>query len=321
MGVLGLMAGGLQVAGAAKNVFGIGRKETEERQMQYEKDKMSYQAYLNRMQGLYSNELAKSMWDYTNYENQRKHIEAAGLNPALLYGGGGGGGATSQGGNADGVSMGQSDAIAMGIQLRQMESQTALNLAQSEKVEAEAEKIKAEETKTEEETTLTKILQGLKTNEADKVFREVQGIIQDNRKKLAEANVAVATQETQIQKFEKDLEEVKASIDNINAKTDTEKELQNKIREEAWAIAENVKNGRITAEAARQQAETMLKKFEHQQAYDWTSLAVESAIDLGELIFSLRKLQKLFGLKGVKGLDDLPKGSVKFIDNTAKGGK
>lgn len=321
MGVLGLIAGGLQVAGAAKNVFGIGRKETEERQMQYEKDKMSYQAYLNKMQGLYGNELAKSMWDYTNYENQRKHIEAAGLNPALLYGGGGGGGATSQGGNADGVSMGQSDAVAMGIQLRQMESQTALNLAQSEKVEAEAEKIKAEETKTEEETTLTKILQGLKTNEADKVFREVQGIIQDNRKKLAEANIAVATQETQIQKFEKDLEEVKASIDNINAKTDTEKELQNKIREEAWAIAENVKNGRITAEAAKQQAETMLKKFEHQQAYEWASLAIESAIDLGELIFSLKKLQKLFGLKGMKGLDNLPKEKVKFVDNTAKGGK
>ena len=297
MGVLGLIAGGLQIAGAAKNVFGIGRKETEERQIQYEKDKMSYQAYLNRMQGLYGNELAKSMWDYTNYENQRKHIEAAGLNPALLYGGGGGGGATSQGGNADGVSMGQSEAIAMGIQLRQMESQTALNLAQSEKVEAEAEKIKAEETKTEEETTLTKILQGLKTNEADKVFREVQGIIQDNRKKLAEANVAEATQETQIQKLEKDLEAVKEGINNIKAKTDTEKELQNKIREEAWAIAENVKNGRITAEAAKQQAETMLKKFEHQQTYDWASLAVESAIDLGELIFSLKKLQKLFGLK------------------------
>lgn len=321
MGVLGLIAGGLQIAGAAKNVLGIGRKETEERQLQYEKDKMSYQAYLNRVQGLYGNELAKSMWDYTNYENQRKHIEAAGLNPALMYGNGGGGGATSQGGNADGVSMGQTDAIAMGIQLRQMESQTALNLAQSEKVEAEAEKIKAEETKTEEETTLTKILQGLKTNEADKVFREVQGIIQDNRKKLAEANVAEATQETQIQKLEKDLEAVKEGINNIKAKTDTEKELQNKIREEAWAIAENVKNGRITAEAARQQAETMLKKFEHQQAYDWASLAVESAIDLGELIFSLKKLQKLFGLKGVKGLDDLPKGGVKFLDNTAKGGK
>lgn len=321
MGILGLIAGGLQVAGAAKNVFGIGRKETEERQLQYEKDKMSYQAYLNRVQGLYGNDLAKSMWDYTNYENQRKHIEAAGLNPALLYGSSGGGGTTSQGGNADGVSMGQSDAIAMGIQLRQMESQTALNLAQSEKVEAEAEKIKAEETKTEEETTLTKILQGLKTNEANKVFREVQGIIQDNRKKLAEANIATATQDTQIQKVEKDLEEVKASINKINAQTDTEKEIQNKLKSEAWAIVENVRNGRITAEAARQQAETMLKKFEHQQAYDWASLAVQSAIDLGELIFSLKKLQKLFGLKGIKGIDDLPKGGVKFLDNTTKGGK
>ena len=38
------------------------------------------------------------MWDYTNYENQVKHLGAAGLNPALLYGQGGGGGASTAGG-------------------------------------------------------------------------------------------------------------------------------------------------------------------------------------------------------------------------------
>ena len=38
------------------------------------------------------------MWDYTNYENQVKHLEAAGLNPALLYRQGGAGGASTAGG-------------------------------------------------------------------------------------------------------------------------------------------------------------------------------------------------------------------------------
>ena len=39
----------------------------------------------------------KEMWDYTNYENQVKHAQNAGLNPALLYGMSGGGGATAAG--------------------------------------------------------------------------------------------------------------------------------------------------------------------------------------------------------------------------------
>ena len=40
----------------------------------------------------WSHNANKDMWDYTNYENQVAHLEAAGLNPALLYGQGGGGG-------------------------------------------------------------------------------------------------------------------------------------------------------------------------------------------------------------------------------------
>ena len=54
----------------------------------------------------------KEMWDYTNYENQKKHLEAAGLNPALLYGMSGGGGATAAG--AQGMSAGIASGHEMG---------------------------------------------------------------------------------------------------------------------------------------------------------------------------------------------------------------
>ena len=67
------------------------------------------------------------MWDYTNYENQKKHLEAAGLNPALLYGSsGGGGGSAAGGGNAAGVGLPTSAGVGMGIQLEQMEAQKEL---------------------------------------------------------------------------------------------------------------------------------------------------------------------------------------------------
>ena len=33
----------------------------------------------------YSSEMQRKMWEYTNYGNQRKQMENAGLNPALMY--------------------------------------------------------------------------------------------------------------------------------------------------------------------------------------------------------------------------------------------
>ena len=59
---------------------------------------------------------SKEMWDYTNYENQVKHLKEAGLNPALLYGQGGGGGSAAGGGTAAGVGLPTSTGVGMGIQ-------------------------------------------------------------------------------------------------------------------------------------------------------------------------------------------------------------
>lgn len=99
----------------------------------------------------------QQMWDYTNYENQVKHLEAAGLNPALLYGQGGGGGATAAGGavgNGQGTA-GQApsggspqtiksqilEGAGMGVQLGLMEAQAEALKAKAAKDNADAEKI------------------------------------------------------------------------------------------------------------------------------------------------------------------------------------
>ena len=74
------------------------------------------------------------MWDYTNYEKQKKHLDAAGLNPALLYGSsGGGGGSAAGGGNAAGVGLPTSTGVGMGIQWEQMEAQKELAKAEAAK--------------------------------------------------------------------------------------------------------------------------------------------------------------------------------------------
>ena len=41
-----------------------------------------------------------AMWNETNYGAQTAHLQAAGLNPALMYGAGGGGGSTTAGSGA-----------------------------------------------------------------------------------------------------------------------------------------------------------------------------------------------------------------------------
>lgn len=119
----------------------------------------------------------QEMWDYTNYENQVKHLEAAGLNPALLYGQGGGGGASTAGGavgNGQGTagqapSGGSPQAIksqilegaGMGVQLGLMEAQAEALKAKAAKDNADAEKTAGADTE------LTKSLIALNKVETD----------------------------------------------------------------------------------------------------------------------------------------------------------
>ena len=115
---------------------------------------MGLQAQYNKEQAKYSTELSKEMWDYTNYENQKKHLEAAGLNPALLYGSsGGGGGSAAGGGTAAGVGLPASTGVGMGIQWEQMEAQKELAKAEAAKTNAEAAKLMTTDTENVESET------------------------------------------------------------------------------------------------------------------------------------------------------------------------
>lgn len=210
--------------------------------------------------------LQKDMWNYTNYENQIKHLKAAGLNPALLYGKGGGGGATAQlttGSASSHQAAGHSGEIPaqMGMAL-QMQSQIALQQAQAEALKATAakdnaqakkisgvdteqtqttiEQIKAQTTNTQAQTALTDIQ--TKIQEIEKLtqqeifdkgwkFTELAGLtdkINQEAVKLENENWLFSQQKEQLQKY------LKAQTDNIiqntlKTKLDTQQqELANK---------------------------------------------------------------------------------------------
>lgn len=200
MGATGQIIGG--ILGIGGQFLGNEAKEKAQRQQfENEKSLMGLQAGYNKEQARYSQQLAKEMWDYTNYGNQKKHMEAAGLNPALMYGQGGGGGASTDGGEAQGVSMGTSQAVMMGLHAKAMEAEIAKTMAETAKITTETEKtgvdigvsqaeqeLKGALQKQAEENTILLGKKGKLTDEEIKqtnanwqlTFEKLRGVMMDN---------------------------------------------------------------------------------------------------------------------------------------------
>lgn len=149
----------------------------------------------------HGHKLQKDMWDYTNYENQRKHIENAGLNVGMMYGGSGGGGTTAGGQSGGSATSGETpNTMAMMLQAQQIASQTRLNDAQARNLNVEADtkegknelgalniaNLRADTGNVEQDTALKKVQQtGL----------EIQNYINDSTKELTIENAETLSQQ------------------------------------------------------------------------------------------------------------------------------
>lgn len=144
-GILGLFSGG---GGSSYK----DQKKLMSQAWEYEKEGLGLQYEYNNKMGNENQRRAQELWDYTNVENQRKHLENAGLSVGLMYGNGGVMQASSAGGQGQGVQKPGNpteaaiQSKALGIQMQQVQSQTALNAASAAKQMAEAEKIKGVDT-------------------------------------------------------------------------------------------------------------------------------------------------------------------------------
>lgn len=133
------MAAGGAALGLGEEVL-IGNYRRK-KQLEQQQKLTNIQTEANKSLARYGMGISKEMWDYTNYENQRKHMEAAGLNPALMYGSAGQGGTTSSAsaGSASG-GMASDSKQGMGLDGAMIASQIRVNEAQAKKLDAEAEK-------------------------------------------------------------------------------------------------------------------------------------------------------------------------------------
>lgn len=173
----------------ATNLFGIGENRQDERQIRQQQKLTDMQAKANQEAADRNQERMFDMWNKTNYGAQKAHMEAAGLNPALMYGMSGGGGTTTGGGSGEsGVGGGQAANAAasmgatsgMGMAL----GQAALMAAQVKATEAQAKKTEAETAK----------ISGI-----DTAVGEAQAGMLDVSKRIAEIQLKVAGQTTEAQ--------------------------------------------------------------------------------------------------------------------------
>lgn len=167
-------------------------------QWKYNKNIMALQNQYQQQAAEKSQQYAKDYWDYTNAENQVKHLRNAGLNIGLMYGQSGAGGMGASGGaHQASPDQPQGNPVGMALQVQQLEQQRRMNDAQIALAEAQAEKAGAEATK----------ISGVDTQEA---LKRIEGIASQIELNLKEGDYKEAL--TDLKKAEKEATEVLTSL-------------------------------------------------------------------------------------------------------------
>ena len=180
---------------ALSQAFGLSwsPQRAMEEQWKYNKNIMALQNQYQQQAAEKSQQYAKDYWDYTNAENQARHLKNAGLNIGLMYGQSGAGGMGASGGaHQASPEQPQGNPIGMALQVQQLEQQRRMNDAQIALAEAQAEKAGAEAKKiggVDIQESLARIENLLAGAEKDRkegnVFEATVGLV-EAQKKLTE---------------------------------------------------------------------------------------------------------------------------------------
>jgi hypothetical protein len=173
-----IQQGAQTAANTANTAMGIaaGRvmeKHNDTRQINQQQKLQNMQIQGEKEMADYNLQNQLKMWQNTGYEAQRKQMEEAGINPALMYGMGGGGGQTASvaPGNVSGADApkggGESLAmVGMGLQMQLLKAQKDVLETQAEKNRAEATSVAGVQTE-EAKTRIDSLLQGIDNQRMD----------------------------------------------------------------------------------------------------------------------------------------------------------
>lgn len=239
-------------------------KQMAQQQNQWELDRMALQNDYNKQAADYSQSLAKDMWNYTGYENQKKQMEAAGLNPALMYGQSGGGGQSTNGGAQEGTTAIAPMGLQIGLQAQQTQAQTDLLRAQTRNVEADTIQKNSIEIAKGLIDIGGKWLSNIKTaNDIKKQAPELEAAYMSLAEKAQEIKQLELSNEFNEETMQVRINSVAAEYSNLNAKAQLifsqhqllQKEYDN-FERKMQILEFEANTGRMNAETAQREAQT-----------------------------------------------------------------
>lgn len=331
-----LAAAGTQAANTADSIFGW----SDARSMRDQKELMAEQYKYNEKMAGYNYDLQKQYFDYTSKymsaSEQRKRLEEAGLNPALMYGmqGAGAAGGETATGSGNGVGMGRastgSERQQANIAMQGMALQNELVRAQVGNLQADSELKREQAENTGQQTKkigveIENILAG-----TDNLKAQHEGYIADSsyKKVMAELAKPVTEQnmrlvETQIANNREALESIlldntlkretlqtaidtaEAQLKDITAGIFLKGAQSQEAKAQAWAATENAISNRENAMSNKENAGTAAyrSKWEKEQGEDKLLLqAIEQEIEREGLQVETNRQNKEMAMEALKSL-------------------
>lgn len=285
---LGATLAGIAAKGLASAVFkgmfgkNNGLEDQEElmrKAWEYEKEGMGLQYNYGQQAADAEYRRNLQMWKDTNFGAQRNEMEKAGLSVGLMYGNGGGSAASTAGGTATQPNAPKTNPVevalqqeAMGLQLKQIEAQNKLANAQATKTIAEANKIAGVDTEGQE---------------LQNKWQEIENRIQTSRESIEQSNMKAAaanadkavedwkmavldreyldkTQEDRVTRLVSEIAKIQKEGSLAESATDVNYHTARKIEKEVENFYYEMITRRMSAEAAKEAAENMLKKIENE---------------------------------------------------------
>lgn len=281
-GIGSIVSGGLGLLGGLFKRKNNGLKNQQKLMQQaweYEKEGMGLQYNYGQQAADAEYKRNLQMWKDTNFGAQRAEMEDAGLSVGLMYGNGGGQAASTAGGTATQPNAPKTNPVevalqqeSMGLQLKQIEAQNRLANAEATKAIAEANKIAGVDTKGQE---------------LQNKWQEIENRIQTSRESIEQSNIKAAAanadkavedwkmsvlereyldnvQEERVTLLVSEIAKIQKEGSLAESATDVNYHTARKIGKEVENFYYEMITRRMSAEAAKESAENMLKKIENE---------------------------------------------------------
>lgn len=280
-GIGSIISGGLGLLGGLfkKNNNGFkNQQKLMQQAWEYEKEGMGLQYNYGQQAADAEYKRNLQMWKDTNFGAQRAEMEDAGLSVGLMYGNGGGQAASTAGGTATQPNAPKTNPVevalqqqSLGLQLKQIEAQNRLANAEATKTIAEANKIAGVDTKGQElqnkwqeiENRIQTSKESIEQSNMKAAAANADKAIEDWKMSVLDREYLDKIQEDRVTHFVSEIAKIQKEGSLAESATDVNYHTARKIEKEVENFYYDLITRRMSAEAAKESAENMLKKIEN----------------------------------------------------------